>query len=355
MNESSPDLLGRLGSYLRGLQRRSPFGQRPASEDVEGKGEAEASGSRAYNLVVLAVAVTLLNVWVASTLPLWSHQIQRDKEAELIFRGLQYAEAIRIFQQRYNRYPTNLKELIEVEPRCIRQLWENPMREDGRWGLIPVGVGGEIGRGGNQPQGGGLRSTSPRRERGGGAGGRDGASGGADDFDDGLGDDGFGEDPFGSGTGGDGEDQNAGVILSADPNDSFGEPPKNVAIRGVFSPTSLEAVHVFLGKENVREWQFTIELVSAQKQGLPDNPGLVTPFLAWEIGRPWPPGVTPQVPQPSSEAQQGQQGQNVGGGDVPVNSDGNPVIGVGGGRAAGGNPAGGGQPNNGGRGGGRSQ
>lgn len=318
-------LLGRL---------RSLFGQR--------KGAARRFlGSRAYNLVVLAVAVTLLNVWVAATLPLWSHQIQRDKEAELIFRGMQYAEAIRIFQQRYNRYPTNLKELIEVEPRCIRQLWENPMREDGRWGLIPVGVGGEVGRGGgNQNQDGGLQATGGR----GNADGRGGAAG-EDDFDDGFGDgagDGFGDDPFGEG-----EDQDAGVVLSADPDDIFGEAPSNIAIRGVFSPTSMESIHVFLGKENVREWQFTLELVSSQKQGLPDNPSLVTPFLAWEIGRPWPPGITPQTPQPSSEPQQQKpQGRDLGGG-TPVNDQGNPVIGIGGGQAAGQDgrpPVGGGRP-----------
>ena len=49
-----------------------------------------------YNIVILAVAITVLNILVAKALPLWSHVIQREKEEELIFRGLQYAEAIRI-------------------------------------------------------------------------------------------------------------------------------------------------------------------------------------------------------------------------------------------------------------------
>lgn len=296
---------------------------------------------RGYNLVVLAVAVALLNVWIASTLPLWSLQIQRDKESELIFRGLQYAEGIRIFQQRYNRYPTSLKELVEVEPRCIRQLWENPMREDGRWGLIPVGVGGEIGRadGAGNPAGlgDGGRGNGGLGARGQGAQGLGARGGGGDE------ESGFGQSPFP----GDGEDANAGVLLSADPDDSFGDTPSSVSIRGVFSPTAKESVRIFDGKENVREWQFTVELVSAQKQGLPDNPGLVTPFLASEIGRPFPPGVMPQVPQPSSEARPQQQGQNVGEG-VPTNDAGNPIIGVGGGQAA---PTGGGSdtPGTGGR------
>ncbi len=89
-----------------------------------------------YNLVVLIVAITVLNVLVAAMLPLWSTAIRREKEEELAFRGFQYAEAIRVFNQRFQRYPNKLEELIEVKPRCIRQLWKDPMTEDGRWGLI---------------------------------------------------------------------------------------------------------------------------------------------------------------------------------------------------------------------------
>ena len=231
---------------------------------------------RAYNLVVLAVAVGLLNIWIASTLPLWSSQIQRDKEAELIFRGLQIAEGIRVFQQRFQKLPVKLEELVESEPRCLRQLWRNPMREDGRWGLIPVGMtpGQPVpGQPGQRPPG-----LPPDESSGFGDGGEEG------------------EEP--------------GVILSTDPDDEFGGPPSNIAIRGVYSPTGDEPFRTFLGKESIREWLFTVELVSSIQQGTPDNPALQRPFLAKFIGRPWPPGVLPQVPQPSDKPQpaQGQQG-----------------------------------------------
>jgi type II secretory pathway pseudopilin PulG len=107
--------------------------------------------SDAYTLVTLLVLVTVLNVLVAAALPLWSQQIQREKEEELIFRGLQYAEAIRLFQTQFGRYPLQLEELLELEPRHIRQLWKDPMTEDGRWGLIfaqgtPTGEGGRGGQ-----------------------------------------------------------------------------------------------------------------------------------------------------------------------------------------------------------------
>lgn len=102
--------------------------------------------SSAYAMVALIVVVAVMNVVVAASLPYWSKVVQRDKEAELIFRGLQYAEAIRVFQARFNRLPNTLDELIEVNPRSIRRLWKEPMSDDGEWELIR-------GQAGNQPGG----------------------------------------------------------------------------------------------------------------------------------------------------------------------------------------------------------
>lgn len=97
-----------------------------------------------YNMVMLVVAITVLNIMVAVALPLMSTQIQREKEEELVFRGFQYAEAIRLFHQRFQHYPTKLEQLLEVKPRCIRQLWKDPMTKDGKWGLIFQGQGTPI-------------------------------------------------------------------------------------------------------------------------------------------------------------------------------------------------------------------
>lgn len=74
-------------------------------------------------------------------LPLASQQTQREREEELIFRGLQYAEGIRRFRVKFGRYPTSLKEMIEVEPRTIRKLWRDPITNSDDWGLIFFGQG----------------------------------------------------------------------------------------------------------------------------------------------------------------------------------------------------------------------
>ena len=73
-----------------------------------------------YNLVILMMTLTVLNILMAAALPKWSHVIRREREEELISRGWQYAEAIRIFQNRFQRLPVRVEELMEVEPRSIR-------------------------------------------------------------------------------------------------------------------------------------------------------------------------------------------------------------------------------------------
>lgn len=107
------------------------------------KGESAPScrlgRSRGYTLVALAIGMTVMLVLVAAILPLASTEAQRDKESELIFRGLQYAEGIRVFRRRYGRYPNTLKELIEVKPRSVRKLWKDPITSSDNWGIVRVG------------------------------------------------------------------------------------------------------------------------------------------------------------------------------------------------------------------------
>lgn len=108
----------------------------PTGSCRRGRG-ARATGVEAgYNLVMLVMAITVLNIMIAAVLPLWSTLIRRDREQEAISRGLQYAEAIRVFQRRFGRLPNRLEELVEIEPRSIRRLWGDPLMDDGPWAVL---------------------------------------------------------------------------------------------------------------------------------------------------------------------------------------------------------------------------
>ena len=224
-----------------------------------------------YTLVVLAVFVTVLSILVAAALPMWSHAIQREKEEELISRGLQYAEAIRIFQIRFQRPPVRLEELLETKPRCIRRLWKDPMTEDGKWGIIFVNQNPNL-----QVQPG---APNPPEQQ-------------------------LPEDPncpgctrpSPGGSGGPG---------GGDQNDPHAPPKKGdtVAvgpITGVHSKSHKKSILVFNGRERYDEWHFTTDLINqtrveAQGAAVPLGPQNANPgggvsirSMRW-IGRPFPP------------------------------------------------------------------
>ena len=73
-------------------------------------------------------------------LPVWRTAVQREREAELVFRGEQYANAIAIFQRRTGGYPPSLDVLEKT--RAIRKLYKDPMTGGD---FQPVFVGQMIG------------------------------------------------------------------------------------------------------------------------------------------------------------------------------------------------------------------
>ena len=285
--------------------RDKEAGKTAAGKRAAGKkGAKMRRGEDGFTIVWLAVTITVLNIWIAATLPLWSFQIKRDKNAELIHRGLQVAEGIRVYLARTGQYPTSFKQMTEHEPRCLRREWQNPMREDGRWGLIPVGTGGPGGQGNRGQQTGpdGRPLPGGGNSQNGGAQGSGLPAPGGEPREDGL---------------------PPGTVLSTPPGeDTFGEAPQTIAFRGVYHPGSEEGTRLFLDSDIVSEWQFTVELISAMRQGTPEAPlANPRPFPVDQIGRPWPPGVTPPIAMPTAE------GQGGAGGGAPTVTDGDGHVG----------------------------
>jgi type II secretory pathway pseudopilin PulG len=80
-------------------------------------------------MAALLVAMSVMAVWWSVALPVWSTQARREKEAELIFRGEQYARAIAMFQRRYgNAIPPSIDVLLEQK--FLRKKYQDPITGD---------------------------------------------------------------------------------------------------------------------------------------------------------------------------------------------------------------------------------
>jgi type II secretory pathway pseudopilin PulG len=84
--------------------------------------------------------IAVLTILVAAIGPSIYAVVQRDKETELIFRGRQYARAIQLFQRRFGRLPTSIKELAESRPHTLRRRYKEPMCDCDEWHLIFAGT-----------------------------------------------------------------------------------------------------------------------------------------------------------------------------------------------------------------------
>lgn len=92
-------------------------------------------GRRGATLLILLVIVSVMVIGLLAAVPVWKTQVQREKEAELIFRGRQVVEAVRLFLARNpGRYPGSLEELFEK--RCLRRPFKDPMTSSGEWQII---------------------------------------------------------------------------------------------------------------------------------------------------------------------------------------------------------------------------
>jgi len=133
-------------------------------------------GESGYTLVVFVMIIAVMAIMMGVAVQSVSFAMQREREAELIFRGQQYVEAIRLYRLKYGRYPMRMKEIWEADPRVIRQAWKDPITDSDKWGLVFLGQGGQPIGG---PSGGRADGGTGRRGRRGGTAGRTGR-GGAD-------------------------------------------------------------------------------------------------------------------------------------------------------------------------------
>ena len=88
-------------------------------------------------MAALLVGLSVMAIVLSVAMPAWSHMIRREKEEELVFRGMQYARAINQYQRKFaNASPASLDVLIEQ--RMLRKKFRDPLspNKDGEFQLL---------------------------------------------------------------------------------------------------------------------------------------------------------------------------------------------------------------------------
>ncbi len=218
-------------------------------------------------MAALLVSLAVMSVLMSVALPVWRHEAQREKEAELRFRGQQYVRAIRLFQMKTGTFPTSVDMLVSGH--YLRKKYKDPITDDEFEYVGAAGAPGAPGQTGQpgvgQPGRGGPTMTSDGR------GGMTITTGRA------------GQAPaggFGSGSGTQGGGSVSGGTIPG-------------GMMGVRSKSKEESILLYLGRNHYNEWQFIF--VGQQQQpgggpgrGQPGGPG--GPGGRGQPGQPGQPG-----------------------------------------------------------------
>ena len=102
-------------------------------------------GERGYILALLLGVCTIMGIHLLKAIPAAHAEVQRELEADLIYRGEHLANGIEAYKKRTGAYPTILEQLIKLKPRLVRKLYTDPMTAEGNWVLVYGVMAGRSG------------------------------------------------------------------------------------------------------------------------------------------------------------------------------------------------------------------
>ena len=198
-------------------------------------------------MAALLVVLAVMSLMLSMALPAWHHAAQREREAELIFRGEQYARAIMLYQrQTPGAYPPDVDTL--VEGRFLRRAYRDPMTAGGEFRLIRQSELSELGGGSS---GAGADSGGASADEGDGTRRPDDDAGDRPGFPQGV-------RPFAN-------------------RDERGPGGVDGNIAGVVSRSEETSIAIYKGQSRYSDWVFLGEGPAAGEAGQP-QPGLSDPF-----------------------------------------------------------------------------
>lgn len=215
--------------------------------------ESAGQGNRGYAMAALLVGMSVMAVLMSALLPVWTHLATREKEAELVFRGQQYARAIGLFQRKFANTPPPTIDVL-VEQRFLRKKYKDPITNDD---FQPIyanqamqGVSAPLGA--QRP--GQAATRAPEQPRG----------------------------MIQAGFGSTGATAAGGIV-------------------GVTSKSKEHSIRVYNGRDRYNEWLF-VHIQMAQRPGQPGAPGQAPGFQGAPGQRP---GMQPGAMQPGMPGQPG--------------------------------------------------
>ncbi len=123
---------------------------RPSQRQASRGRRAQHQWQQGFTYLGLMFAVAVLGITLATIGIVWSTQIRRDREAELLYEGGEFRTAIGRYVAAGGLFPLALDDLVAdtrtpVVRRYLRRIYLDPMTGSADWQLILAPAGGIMG------------------------------------------------------------------------------------------------------------------------------------------------------------------------------------------------------------------
>ncbi|MCU1295968.1 MAG: hypothetical protein JWO91_246 [Acidobacteriaceae bacterium] len=99
-----------------------------SNSPIQTRVRRKRESQRGYILITLLLFVALLAIAAATIVPTITFQIKRDREEEMIHRGVQYTRAVRRYFKKFGRYPTRIEDLVTTNNvHYLRKAYKDPI------------------------------------------------------------------------------------------------------------------------------------------------------------------------------------------------------------------------------------
>ncbi len=122
------------------VRLRPRGGSAPGGGQWSFRGASWPRAPRGMIYPILLVSILIIGIATAGVAQLWSTQVKREKEAELLFRLGEFRRAIARYRADHNRLPKELKDLLDDRTqlqarRYLRRIYTDPMTGKTDWNL----------------------------------------------------------------------------------------------------------------------------------------------------------------------------------------------------------------------------
>jgi len=86
------------------------------------------NGEQGYILLTMLLMIAVMGIMAATLVTSIKFDIKRDREEEMIHRGVQYSRAIRAYYKKFGRYPATIENLENTnQMRFLRKRYKHPL------------------------------------------------------------------------------------------------------------------------------------------------------------------------------------------------------------------------------------